>query len=69
MSKSSLTPRQKQIVRLILAGKVNKEIAHELNIGYQTVRNQLAAAYSVLGIKSSRQIIPIAEQVKLLIAE
>jgi len=61
-----LNDRQKQILKLILAGKVNKEIAQELQLEYQTVKNQVAAVYIVLGIKCTRQIIPIAEKLRVL---
>jgi DNA-binding CsgD family transcriptional regulator len=69
VSKSSLTRRQKQILALILAGKVNKEIAAELRIGYQAVRNQRAAAFKVLGISNSHHLFPIIEQVRAQISE
>lgn len=69
MSKTVLTRRQKQILNLILAGKVNKEIAAVLNLDYQTVRNQRAAAFKVLGISNSHHLFPIIEQVRAQISE
>lgn len=69
MSKTALTPRQKQILNLILAGKVNKEIAQELNIGYQAVKNQVAAAYRFFGISSVNQLFPIQDRVRAAISE
>lgn len=36
----SLTPRETQIVRLVAAGKTNKEIAAELNVNVRTIETQ-----------------------------
>lgn len=69
MSKTVLTRRQKQILSLILAGKVNKEIAAVLNLEYQTVKNQVSAAYRVLGISTTNQLFPILDRVRAEIAD
>lgn len=69
MSKTVLTRRQKQILNLILAGKVNKEIAAVLNLEYQTVKNQVSAAYRVLGISTTNELFPILDRVRAEIAE
>lgn len=63
MSKTSLTAQEKDVLRLAIGGKVNKEIAQALDMQYQSVRNALSRAYKKIGISSTRQLIPIAEQV------
>ena len=45
-----LTPRQNEIVHLMLNGFPNKEIATELNIAMQTVKNQVHRIYTKLGV-------------------
>lgn len=43
-----LTPRQKQILELLKAGKVNKEIAKELGIGLGTVKQHMVVLFKKL---------------------
>lgn len=45
----SLTPRQRQIIRLVGGGLSNRQIAEALGIRIQTVKNQLACVYERLG--------------------
>ncbi len=59
-----LNSRQKQVLHLLISGKVNKEIAQILGIEYQTVRNTLAKAYKALGVTHSRELFPIIEHVR-----
>lgn len=46
-----LTPREQQIVALIVKGYKNKQIATELNIGLQTVKNHAGVIFSKLKVK------------------
>ena len=45
-----LTPRQKQILALLKAGKVNKEIALELGVGLGTVKQHMVALFKRLNV-------------------
>ncbi len=47
-----LTPRQCQVVALVLAGRSNKEIAADLEVQPATVRDHLRAIYERLGVTS-----------------
>lgn len=51
-----LTPREREMVVLVLKGLANKEIADALGIGEQTVKNALAAVYGKLGVASRGQL-------------
>jgi len=51
-SRLTLTIREKEILRLLAAGKDNKEIADQLFIGYHTVRNYRARIFDKLGVNS-----------------
>lgn len=46
-----LAPRERSIVLLLAAGKSNKEIAAELGIAEQTVKNRLGLVYERLGVR------------------
>jgi DNA-binding NarL/FixJ family response regulator len=47
-----LTPRERQIVRLVAAACTNVEIAAELGSRPQTVKNQLTEIYDKLGLRN-----------------
>ena len=47
-----LTPRQRQILELLKAGKVNKEIANELGIGLGTVKQHMVALFKRLNVRN-----------------
>jgi DNA-binding NarL/FixJ family response regulator len=54
---SGLTQREDEIMRLIAAGKDNREIAASLNIEEKTVKNHINNVYSKIGVRSRREAI------------
>lgn len=50
-----LTPREKQIVRLLISGASNKEIAYQLGITERTVKAYNFMMYKKLGITNRTQ--------------
>jgi DNA-binding NarL/FixJ family response regulator len=54
---SILTSRERQIVQLLVAGKVNKEIADVLNISVRTVETHRATIMRKLGINSIVELV------------
>jgi DNA-binding CsgD family transcriptional regulator len=51
-----LTPREREMVGMLLKGDSNKQIAHKLGISEQTVKNTLHHAYSSLGVQSRGEL-------------
>lgn len=49
---SELTPRQWDVLRLIVQGKSNKEIARELNLREGTIKVHIAALFRALGVRT-----------------
>jgi DNA-binding CsgD family transcriptional regulator len=47
-----LTPRQRQILKLLQEGKVNKEVARELDIGVGTVKQHIVALFKKLNVRN-----------------
>ncbi len=47
-----LTPREESVVRLVVQGMVNREIAHELNLSDHTVKNYLFRIFDKLGVSN-----------------
>ena len=46
-----LTPREKEVFKLLVTGLSTKEIAHTLNISEKTVRNHISNVMQKLGVK------------------
>ena len=59
----TLTKRERQIFALIATDHDNDEIAQELDLALQTVRNQVSTIYSKLGVKDRFEIIKLANKV------
>ena len=51
-----LSPRQKEVLSLIVKGKSNKEIMAELNIELSTLKTHINQVYKILGMKNRREI-------------
>jgi DNA-binding NarL/FixJ family response regulator len=52
----SLTPRQRQVLELVAAGRSNSEIASELIISVNTVKFHVRTIYTHLGVRSRREL-------------
>jgi len=52
-----LTPRQMEVLRLMLAGKSNKSIGRELDLAEGTVKNHVAAVLKALGVTTRTQAV------------
>lgn len=52
----NLTPRERQIAAAIARGLPNREIARELGVSEQTVKNQLSILYEKLGVRGRVQL-------------
>ncbi|MDH7974349.1 PAS domain-containing protein [Sphingomonas sp. AR_OL41] len=57
---ASLTPRQREIVVHIAAGKLNKQIAYELGLNERTVKMHRSTVIRVLGLRTTADIIRLA---------
>ena len=54
---ASLTPRERDVVRLVADGLRNQEIAAQLNLSEHTVRNYLIRIFDKLGISSRVELV------------
>ena len=52
----ALTPQEIRILRLVVEGRTNKEIAGALGLGEKTVRNYLSNAFQKLHVKRRAQV-------------
>lgn len=63
---ASLTERETDVLRGIAAGRSNKEIAHDLGIGEQTVKTHVAHILGKLGVVSRTQAAMLAVRLGLV---
>ena len=52
MTDTGLTEREEQVLHLLAQGLNNVQIADELNLGKQTIRNYVSRIYSKLEVSS-----------------
>ena len=57
-----LTPRQAEVLSLLLTGLPNKLIARELNLSVETVKDHVAAVLRALGVSSRTQAVLAVSQ-------
>ena len=62
----SLTPQVREVFQLIVAGKLNKQIAYQLGISERTVKTRRAEVMAKLGADSVAQLGRQAEQLERL---
>ena len=55
-SDGHLTLRERQVITLIAQGRSNKEIAHELQLGYSTVKNYVSSILQKLNLDDRTQV-------------
>lgn len=59
-----ITKRERQIVQKICLGKTNQQVADELFISLQTVKDHTHRIYSKLGVKSRMQLVQLMDKAK-----
>lgn len=57
---SQVSGREYEVVRLVVEGKLNKQIADELNISMKTVEAHRARAMEKLGVKTMAELVRIS---------
>ena len=64
---SSLSPREHEVLSLMMAGRTNKEIARQLVISVSTVNYHVASVLTKLGAQNRTQAASLASQHRLLL--
>ena len=62
MKEIGLTPRQAEVLSLLLQGLPNKLIARQLNLSVETVKDHVAAVLRALGVSSRTQAVLAVSQ-------
>jgi FixJ family two-component response regulator len=58
-----LTRREREVMMLVLAGKLNKQIAAALGTAERTVKTQRALMLEKMGVRSVAQLVHLAERI------
>ncbi len=66
MPRIVLTPRERDVVRGVISGRTNREIARNLNVGEQAVKNLLSIVYQKCHMRSRVELALYALQHHLL---
>ena len=61
----SLTPREREVVAYVIAGKLNKQIGFELGIGERTVKAHRANIMRKLQVQSTADLVRFAQSLNL----
>lgn len=57
-----LTPRQREVLEYVIAGKMNKNIAAELGTGEQNIKVHRRRVIRKMGVKSLAELVRLAER-------
>jgi len=63
LTQLGLTPRQSDVLRLLLKGQPNKLIARELGLSVETIKDHVAAVLRSLGVSSRTQAVIAVSQI------
>jgi DNA-binding NarL/FixJ family response regulator len=64
--RAPLSPREREVLRMVAAGATNREIAAALNLGDETVKTLLGRAFAKLGVRRRAEAVSIAHERGLL---
>ena len=62
----ALTPRQTEVLKLLVDGQSNKRVAQILNLTEPTVKNHISAIFRSLGVNNRTQAAVIANKLNLI---
>jgi RNA polymerase sigma factor (sigma-70 family) len=62
----TLTPREKQVFALVVRGKLNKQIAHEMGTSERTVKAHRHMVMEKCGVRSVAELVMIAERTGIM---
>jgi DNA-binding NarL/FixJ family response regulator len=64
--RAALSPREREVLRLVAAGATNVEIAAALDVGSETVKTLVARTFSKLGVRRRAEAVSVAHSNGLL---
>jgi FixJ family two-component response regulator len=62
---ASLTPREREVLGHVIAGKMNKQIAADLGTGEQNIKIHRGRVMQKMGVKSVAELVRVAERLAI----
>ena len=62
VERGALTPREREVLRLVAAGLTNREIADRLDVGPETIKTLVARTFAKLGVRRRAEAVAAAHQ-------
>jgi DNA-binding NarL/FixJ family response regulator len=66
VGRASLSPREREVMRLLAAGRTNREVADELCVGPETVKTLVARSFAKLGARKRAEAVATAQRLGIL---
>lgn len=66
VGRAALSPREREVMRLVARGSTNREIAAELGISDETVKTLIARTFGKLGVRKRAEAVAEAHRLGLL---
>ncbi len=63
----TLSPREKEVLHLIVQACDNRQIAERLSVAEQTARNYVSAVYAKLGVTSRMQLLRMMSEIQFIL--
>lgn len=64
--RGALSPREREVLKLVAGGATNREIAQQLGVGDETVKTLVSRTFSKLGVKKRAEAVAVAHEQGLL---
>jgi DNA-binding NarL/FixJ family response regulator len=64
--RAALSPREREVLRLLAAGRTNRQVAAELAVGPETVKTLVARTFAKLGARRRAEAVETAQRMGLL---
>jgi DNA-binding NarL/FixJ family response regulator len=64
--RAALSPREREVLRLVAGGSTNQQIAEQLGVGGETVKTLLARTFAKLGVRRRAEAVSAAHELGLL---
>jgi len=63
---AALSPREREVIKLVAAGATNREIAQKLSVGSETVKTLLTRTCTKLGVRKRAEAVAVAHELGIL---
>lgn len=65
-SRAALSPREREVLRLVASGRTNRQIAEDLAIGAETVKTLMTRTFAKLGVSRRAEAVATGQRMGLL---